>query len=59
MVAKTFIMTKEIRAMRAKSLRANKILRDHAATPAKAAATRASSRKWGDAQGGIGHNDGL
>jgi hypothetical protein len=29
MIAKTFIMPKEIRAIRVKSLRANKIFRDH------------------------------
>jgi hypothetical protein len=33
-IAKTFIMAKEIRAMRVKSLRANKSLRDHGAIPA-------------------------
>jgi len=33
-IPKTFIMAKEIRAMRVKSLRANKILRDHGAIPA-------------------------
>jgi hypothetical protein len=34
--AKTFILAKEIRAMRAKSLRDKKSLRDHAATPGNA-----------------------
>jgi hypothetical protein len=33
MIVKTFIMAKEIRAIRAKSLRANKIFRDHDSKP--------------------------
>jgi hypothetical protein len=33
MIAKAFLLTKEIRAMRTKSLRDNKFIRDHAATP--------------------------
>jgi hypothetical protein len=33
MIAKTFIMTEEIHAIRAKSLRDNKFIRDHWAIP--------------------------